>query len=160
MNMTVTYLHSIDIEYHGQTLITDIDDCLIHTTQSIKDCDLDKRSFWFDDGIYSLYKDEVMSNAEFTAWGYEFLNHSTKATFNEVILLTAAGDRLAAIKKKFFFNDSKVLDSVKVIEGCADTKKIEFLNDFTDPCIYVDDKPQVVYGIKNPLVKSILFKLK
>jgi len=29
MNMTVTYLQNIDIEYHGQTLITDIDDCLI-----------------------------------------------------------------------------------------------------------------------------------
>src|SRR5574343_557491 len=62
----------LNIEYNNELIITDVDDCLIKTTESILAHGLTKKDFWFNKDIYESNYISVFKESELTDWGIEF----------------------------------------------------------------------------------------
>lgn len=146
-------IESLNIEYSGEKIITDIDDCIFFTTKSIKAHKLTRRGFWLDPEIYDKNKNSVFEKAELTAWGKEllFLIKNLSLTLSKVEFITAAYDRTEILKEKF------LLLNLNIQEGLVDSEKTKYLNTINDPVIYVDDKTTVINNLRNSNIKSVLF---
>jgi len=83
-------IESLNIELDGRRIITDIDDCIIKTTESIQKSGLNKREFWFNSNIYNQNKLSVFNNAVFTNWGKELLSIVENGKILDVEFLTSA----------------------------------------------------------------------
>lgn len=142
------YIKSLEIEYQGELLISDIDDCLIYTTKSLKSYGFEKRDFWFDEGIYEENKQKVFENAKLTPWGKEFSELKTDINY---LLLTAAPNRKEIILNRFN------IESCKLTESMSDTEKIYYINNIKEKCFYIDDKQRVLNEIINEKVTTIHF---
>ncbi len=151
------FLKPLDIDLNGRLVITDIDDCLIRTTDSILENHLSKRQFWMDQATYQSNKELVFKMAEFTAWGHEFVYALRQGKIKSAVLLTSAKDRLDIIQRELFFDDPSVLSRVEILEGQTSQMKIDYLNQVKDRSIYVDDKTEVLKLITNKRVEVFQF---
>ena len=138
------YLKSLNCDIGKRTIITDIDDCLIFTTKSIKRYKLRIREFWCNPLVYKRNKVKVFNNAQKTQWGIEF-KKLIDSGFDNYILLTAAKSRKEIIAKVFN------VDPNKIIEACEDDDKINFLKEFKSDFVYVDDKTYVIKALSDKL---------
>lgn len=136
-------INSLNIEYNNQRLITDIDDCLIKSSKSIKSLGLDRRNFYLNPDIYSKYKEKVFYNAELTEWGKEFKNMIKSGKLTNYLLLTSAGERMYIIINIFD------IEPKRLFEGITGSMKVNFLNSLQHNFIYIDDKPLVGITAEN-----------
>ncbi len=149
------YIQSLDIEYNDEFIISDIDDCLIKTSESIRKHKINKRAFYFNNDVYNKNKQAIFLNIELTKWGEEFIELIKNKIITKFILITAAKNRLDLLTKIFPFHRRYIY------ENMLNEKKIEFLNSFKYRSIYVDDKMKVIKRVTNPLINSINYpKLK
>lgn len=139
-------INSLGIDYSGETIITDIDDCLVFTTKSIKSNNINKKKFWFNNDIYKKNKSKIFLSAELTEWGREFIHLTSNGIIKDFILITSAFDRKELIIEKF-----KIKNTLLILEGYSSDEKIEFLNTFPRPLIYVDDKLRVINKLKKEI---------
>lgn len=130
-------IQSLNIEYNNQLLITDIDDCLIKSTESIKRLGLDIKRFYLNHEINFKYKEKVFNQAELTEWGKEFKNMIENGKLTNYILLTSASNRKNIIVSIFG------IEPDRLIEGMSGLDKVDYLNSIVEPFIYIDDKPLV-----------------
>ena len=144
------WLDSLGIEYDGELVVTDVDDCLIATSESIERLGFRKSVFYFSEDVYQANKDNVFNGAVLTDWGKEFVRLVSNGTFKDSILLTAAGDRLSILSNRFGTN--------LIMEDMEDFRKVMYLNDIDVKTIYVDDKKRMSKMISNNNVKVIIYK--
>ena len=142
------YIKSLKLNVKDVKIISDVDDCLFYTSESIKNHGLKKVDFWFNDDIYNEYKLSVFQNAKLTNWGSEFLELVNGHNLN-YLLLTAGRNRMSILKSKLG------VDENNVIEGIGDEDKIYLLNNIKEKCIYVDDKYGLIPQITNTYIKAI-----
>lgn len=147
-------IKSLDVEFDGEYIITDIDDCLIYTSKSIRKHCINKRLFYFNSKIYEKNKHSVFSDAEFTEWGIEFLDLVGKGLIKNYKLITKAGNRIEILCDKFNIDKSNILESMSKAD------KIGFLNSIESKAIYIDDKVSVIEGIDNKLIATVNFPKK
>ncbi|MEA1784730.1 hypothetical protein U1E44_01380 [Arenibacter sp. GZD96] len=147
------YIESLNILYQGEFLISDIDDCIIYSSMSIRRHNIKKTYFYFNESIYDEFKRAVFLSAHLTPWGKEFLKLKQSLEFNDYLLLTASGNRMEILCEKLSI---PTLDKIK--ENQTNQMKIDFLNCIDTPCIYVDDKVEVLNQISNNLVKTVLHR--
>ena len=100
-------LKSIWVDYEGQKIITDIDDCLIHTSESIINHRIRNSDFWFKPEIYERNKKKVFMGAELTRWGKEFVELVKDGTIKEWELITAAKARREILTTPFSLSTCK-----------------------------------------------------
>lgn len=135
-------IKSLNINYSGQYIITDVDDCIMLTSKSIIGAGYTKESFWFGN-VPNDIRNQIFVNAKLTEWGKELL----KLPMAVVELLTEANNRCGILYDK---------TGIKTIkEGYSTIQKINYLNSISVLTIYVDDKLSVIAGINNPLIESI-----
>ena len=142
-------IESLGIEYSGIKIITDIDDCLMKTTEAISRANIGKAIFWKFKAVYDANKQAVFGDAELTEWGVEFIDMIRSGTLIDYELITSAHDRAEIICSKFG------IESSKIKEAMPDRAKVMMLNGLDCPAIYVDDKSQVISMISNPLVLAV-----
>ena len=147
--MYMVYIKSLGIEYMGGVLVSDVDDCLIHTSRSISRLGLDKRTFFYDDLIYERYKRQVFENVELTSWGKEFIRLVEGGLLVDYKLLTAAKNRIDILLRIF------PISRDRIIENIPDSRKVKILNNVDRECIYVDDKQSVTRRIDNAYITTI-----
>lgn len=142
-------INSLNIEYNNELVITDIDDCLMLTTNSIKKHKIRIKSFYKNIAINNKYKESVYMNAELTEWGKEFIKLVSNSVIKNYKLITSAGNRMDIICKKFG------VDAYYVHELVSNKDKVIYLNDLNVKAIYIDDKVIVLNKITNSNIKLI-----
>ena len=147
-------IKSLDIEYSRQQVITDIDDCLMLTSNSIKEHGIKMKSFYFNNEIYEANKESVIMNAKLTDWGKEFCELINDKKIPNYLLLTSAKNRIDIIARNF----NVEYNCIK--ENLLNKEKITLLNVIIKPSIYIDDKYKVIKRISNNNVKTIWYPKK
>ena len=148
-----TYIESLGIHYEGQMIITDIDDCVLLTSNSIRELGLDKESFWFNASLYNQYKDLVTMNAIITPWGIELLNLIKNGIVEKFAFITHAKDRSWILCSMFKINP------VHILEAISPSQRIEWINAYKDPVIYVDNNDLAINSIINPNAITVMYPL-
>lgn len=142
-------IKSLNIEFNGEFVITDIDDCIFQTSKSIKKQGINKRLFYFNNEIYEKNKVIVFENAEMTDWGIEFLELIKKGVIINYKLITASKNRIEILSKKLN------IDKSYIIESMSNDDKVIYLNKIDVNSLYVDDKLRVINKIKNRLINTV-----
>lgn len=152
------FIKSLGIEYNGEVVVTDIDDCLIYTTKSIIKHGIQPKKFYFNDRVNELNKESVVENAELTDWGREFISLVTSGVITNFFLVTSAKKRLDILVYKFkLYNFLKKGSKRVVQESMSNAEKVAFCNNIKDKTIYVDDKIAVSVNVDNELVTCITY---
>ena len=134
-------IKSLRINYQGQPIISDIDDCLIKTSKLLRNKRINKRYMFYG------YNMRIFEQVEITAWGKE-LKEIIK---DYPVTLWTAGKNRMHILKELFNTDN-------IIEGMSDDDKISRLQNINEDVLYVDNKR--LKGIHNNKVKYIIYKSK
>src|SRR5574343_53890 len=114
----------LNIEYNNELIITDVDDCLIKTTESILAHGLTKKDFWFNKDIYESNYISVFKESELTDWGIEFsdLIKSNQLTNYEII--TSASNRNNYLCSKLFIDIKHIKEGYSSLEKKTYIKSI------------------------------------
>ncbi len=149
-------IKSLNIQYTGEIIITDIDDCLMFTSRAIQKNGFTLKDFWFDEILYTKWKKIVFESVELTEWGIELIDLISKNIIDHaaVIFITAAPNRFDILKNIY----PVTIDNLH--EGMSDNEKTNFINNFQKSALYVDDKMAVLDQVDNPLVKKIKFPIR
>jgi len=142
-------INSLNREYCNEIIISDIDDCILKSTNSIRSHSLTNKEFYFNDHTYNEYKERVFMSAELSEWGKELISLIKDGTFKKVILLTAAKER------SYILSQRLPMDKIELHENMPDMEKVQFMSKIQDKCIYVDDKMNVLYSILNKNITKI-----
>lgn len=146
------YIKTLDLQFEGNKIVTDIDDCLIDTTAEIKRLGLKPKTFWFTDHVYEKYKHQIFLNAPLTPWGEEFFQ-LIRTNEIEFELLTAARNRLKLLVERFNLPEESILENYLSIE------KAEYLNAIQTSCLYVDDDFVTLQLITNSNITKVNYSL-
>jgi len=148
------FIKSLQIHLPNYLIITDIDDCLIYSSRSIREHGLNKRNFYFDEDLCNEFKYSVFSEAELTEWGVEFFGLIKSGHIVNYKLITAAKNRIEILCEKFNINASNIL------ENYSDSEKVIWLNSLKENSLYVDDKLKVISQVKNKNIECVNFPKK
>ena len=136
----------------SQMVITDVDDCLILTTESLKAHGVSKKTFYFDMTVYEQHKHRIFYSATITPWGREFMMMVKARKIRNYMVITAARNR-ADILHSIFGIDKRFEK-----EDMSNKDKVLYLNSIREPFIYVDDKNDIINKIDNPcMVQTFLY---
>lgn len=145
-------IKSLNIEYYGQKIITDIDNCVIMTSEAIAKHGLNEHKFWYDPETYEKNKFWVFKDARLTDWGKELLELIVSGVVTNYEFLTAARNRLVIISEKLG------VDKSRIKQAYSDENKIKYLNQICVECIYVDDISKVINGLTNSNVYPVIYR--
>jgi hypothetical protein len=140
-------IQSLNITYDNQIIISDVDDCILRTSASIRAHGLRLRQYYYNQDIKDEYMASVTAKSILTGWGNELINMVNSGAIKEYTLLTAMAGRGKLLSDRLGINNIR--------EGVEDWEKIDILNSIDKPCIYVDDKLTVINGVYNPNVTCI-----
>jgi hypothetical protein len=146
-------INSLNIEYNNELIITDVDDCLMFTSKSIRKHNLRRKSFYMNKVINDKYKHSVYNNAELTEWGREFVDMVSNSIINRYKLITQASNRNDILCNKFNVIASNVIESMSTID------KAEYLNSLNEKIIYVDDKTRVIKQVCNDKIVFVNYPM-
>lgn len=149
--MAKIYIESLKIEYNGELIITDVDDCLMKSRSSIIKHGFRPKNFYFNEKVYNENKEKIFKDAELTEWGREFISLTKNRLINNFILLTSAENRNLILEQKFNISNSIIK------EGFSKLKKVEFLNSIDDECLYIDNSSFVKSNLKKDNIKCIIY---
>jgi hypothetical protein len=143
------YIQSLNITYDNQIIISDVDDCILRTSASIRAHGLRLRQYYYNQDIKDEYMASVTAKSILTGWGNELINMVSDGAIRDCdyTLLTAMAGRGNLLTDRLGIDN--------IIEGMEDWDKITYLNGVNKPCIYVDDKLTVINGVDNPNVTCI-----
>ncbi len=141
-------IRTLGINHAHQVIISDIDDCLIKTSDAIKRAHIKKKSFWMNEDIYNQMSQHVFIDCELTNWGHEINDISRDKDVHIILISAAPIGRFEMIKHLFPL-------ITNVLEGVKPSEKVEYLNQLTKESIYVDDKINVIKEVRNKLITLV-----
>ena len=146
----MTHIQSLNLDYNGEIVITDIDNCLIDTDGAIREWGLTRYRYWFNEQTYQANKYNVTMSANITNWGREFLDLINNGTIQDYKLFTVGGDRADILEEKL-----TGINTMLLFEDMQEIAKAAYLNRMSLPTIYVDDRKEVSKLVYNKNVKCI-----
>lgn len=147
-------IKSLNLKLDNVNVITDIDDCLMLSSKSIRSNNFSTKSFFFDSDIYDEHKKKVFSEAELTDWGKEFISLIESGEVKDYLLITSGRDRIDILCEKFG------VDSNRIMENMSNNDKLIYLNQVKEESLYVDDKTLVINEVRNDFVKCINYPVR
>ncbi len=112
-------IESLGIEYNGELLITDVDDCLIETSASVVEHGYTLQEFWFNAPDYTSCetKTAVFQCAQLTQWGAELVRLIRDNNIKKIVLLSSAKGREKMLISRFGLNEMFNDGSVEFLVG-------------------------------------------
>jgi hypothetical protein len=154
-------IESLGIEYNGEVLITDVDDCLIETSTSVVDHGYTLQEFWFNAPHYNSceIKTAIFQCAQLTQWGSELIRLIGDKKVSKIVFLSSAKGREGMLISRFGVGDMVECGGVEFLTGYDSNMKIEYLNSISSSSIYVDDRINVIGNISNYFVNAIQYPI-